>query len=66
MEGTHGGGPRSFADAHPLAGSPSALEPARFFEREEVTRQLVQHIQRRLQGSEREPSIGAIDFQAAM
>ena len=35
------------ADADPLAGSPSALETARFFEREELARQLVQHIQRR-------------------
>jgi uncharacterized protein len=35
------------ADADPLAGSPSALETARFFEREELTRQLMQHIQRR-------------------
>jgi ankyrin repeat protein len=35
------------ADADPLAGSPSALETARFFEREELARQLIQHIQRR-------------------
>jgi ankyrin repeat protein len=35
------------ADADPLAGSPSALETARFFEREELARQLLQHIQRR-------------------
>ena len=35
------------ADADPLAGSPSALETARFFEREELARQLSQHIQRR-------------------
>lgn len=35
------------ADADPLAGSPSALETARFFEREELARQLKQHIQRR-------------------
>jgi ankyrin repeat protein len=35
------------ADADPLAGSPSALETARFFEREELARQLMQHIQRR-------------------
>jgi hypothetical protein len=35
------------ADADPLAGSPSALETARFFEREELARQLFQHIQRR-------------------
>jgi ankyrin repeat protein len=34
------------AEADPLAGSPSALETARFFEREELTRQLLQHIQR--------------------
>jgi ankyrin repeat protein len=34
------------ADANPLAGSPSALETARFFERDELTRQLLQHIQR--------------------
>jgi uncharacterized protein len=36
------------ADADPLAGSPSALETARFFEKEELARQLFQHIQRRL------------------
>jgi phenylpropionate dioxygenase-like ring-hydroxylating dioxygenase large terminal subunit len=48
----------------PLAGSP--LEAERFFESEELTRQLVQHIQRRLQGSEHEPSIGSIAFRAAM
>src|SRR6201991_2352881 len=35
------------ADADPLAGSPSALETAWFFEREEFARQLLQHIQRR-------------------
>ncbi|MDT5335957.1 MAG: uncharacterized protein QOD90_1462 [Mycobacterium sp.] len=35
------------ADADPLAGSPSALETARFFERNELARQLLQHIQRR-------------------
>ena len=35
------------ADADPLAGSPSALETARFFEREELARQLLQQIQRR-------------------
>jgi uncharacterized protein len=35
------------ANADPLAGSPSALETARFFEREELARQLSQHIQRR-------------------
>jgi ankyrin repeat protein len=35
------------ADADPLAGSPSALETARFFKREELARQLLQHIQRR-------------------
>ncbi|MGH3639868.1 MAG: ankyrin repeat domain-containing protein [Mycobacterium sp.] len=35
------------ADADPLAGSPSALETARFFETEELARQLLQHIQRR-------------------
>ena len=40
------------ADADPLAGSPSALETARFFERDELARQLEQHIQRRLQKSE--------------
>jgi ankyrin repeat protein len=32
------------AGADPLAGSPSALETARFFEREELARQLLQHI----------------------
>ena len=36
------------ADADPLAGSPSALATARFFEREDLARQLLQHIQRRL------------------
>jgi hypothetical protein len=35
------------ADADPLAGSPSALETTRFFGREQVARQLLQHIQRR-------------------
>ena len=35
------------ADADPLAGSPSALETARFFEREELARQLQQHVRRR-------------------
>jgi ankyrin repeat protein len=35
------------ADADPLTGSPSALETARFFGRDELTRQLVLHIQRR-------------------
>jgi hypothetical protein len=35
------------AHADPLAGSPSALETARFFEREELARQLLQHMQRR-------------------
>ena len=34
------------ADADPLAGSPSALETGRFFEREELARQLLQHMQR--------------------
>src|SRR6185312_13054696 len=43
------------ADADPLAGSPSALATAQFFEREELARQLLQHIQRRLQGSEYDP-----------
>ena len=32
------------ADADPLAGSPSALETARFFSKEQLTRQLLQHI----------------------
>jgi uncharacterized protein len=32
------------ADADPLAGSPSALETARFFGKEELIRQLLQHI----------------------
>ena len=54
------------ADADPLAGSPSALETARFFKREEFARQLVQHIQRRLQGSEYDPSIGSVALRAAM
>ena len=35
------------ADADPLAGSPSALETARFFGKEQLARQLLQHIQRR-------------------
>jgi ankyrin repeat protein len=35
------------ADADPLAGSPSALETARFFSKEQLTRQLLQHIRRR-------------------
>ena len=35
------------ADADPLAGSPSALETARYFERDELARQLLQHIRRR-------------------
>jgi ankyrin repeat protein len=34
------------ADADPLAGSPSALETARYFEREELARQLVGHVGR--------------------
>jgi uncharacterized protein len=33
------------AGADPLAGSPSALETARYFEREELARQLSQHVQ---------------------
>jgi hypothetical protein len=32
------------ADADPLAGSPSALETARFFSKEQLTRQLLQHL----------------------
>jgi ankyrin repeat protein len=35
------------ADADPDAGSPSALETARFFKREELARQLQQHIGQR-------------------
>jgi uncharacterized protein len=35
------------ADADPLAGSPSALETARFFGKEQLARQLLQHMQRR-------------------
>jgi ankyrin repeat protein len=35
------------AGADPLAGSPSALETARYFERDELARQLVEHMQRR-------------------
>jgi ankyrin repeat protein len=35
------------ADADPLAGSPSALETARFFEKEQLSRLLLQHVQRR-------------------
>jgi ankyrin repeat protein len=35
------------AGADPLAGAPSALETARYFERDELARQLVEHMQRR-------------------
>jgi uncharacterized protein len=35
------------ADADPLAGSPSALETARYFERDELARQLVGLVERR-------------------
>ena len=35
------------ADADPLAGSPSALETAQFFGKEQLTRQLLQHIRTR-------------------
>jgi uncharacterized protein len=35
------------ADADPLAGSPSALETARFFGKEQLARQLLQHMHRR-------------------
>jgi ankyrin repeat protein len=35
------------ADADPRAGSPSALETARFFGKEQLARQLLQHMQRR-------------------
>jgi uncharacterized protein len=35
------------ADADPSAGSPSALETARFFGKEQLARQLQQHMQRR-------------------
>jgi ankyrin repeat protein len=35
------------ADADPLAGAPSALETARYFEREGVARQLAEHVERR-------------------
>jgi ankyrin repeat protein len=35
------------ADADPLAGSPSALETARFFGKDEVARHLQQHAERR-------------------
>jgi len=41
------------ADADPRAGSPSALETARYFKRDELAHKLVQYIQRRLAGSER-------------
>src|SRR6478672_5893117 len=54
------------AGADPLAGSPSALETARFFGREQLARQLLQYIQRRLQGSEHDPSIGSVALRAAM
>jgi ankyrin repeat protein len=40
------------AEADPLAGSPSALETARFFEREELARQLSQHMHQRRRSSE--------------
>ena len=35
------------ADADPLAGSPSALETARFFGKEQLAQHLLQHTQRR-------------------
>jgi ankyrin repeat protein len=35
------------ADADPLAGTPSALETARYFGKQQLARQLLQHIQRR-------------------
>ena len=35
------------AGADPLAGSPSALQTARFFQRDELVRRLQQHLQRR-------------------
>jgi ankyrin repeat protein len=35
------------ADADPLAGSPSALETARYFDKEQLARHLLQHIRRR-------------------
>ena len=38
------------ADADPLAGSPSALETARFFGKDKVTLRLLQHIQHRQLG----------------
>ena len=43
------------ADADPLAGSPSALETARFFGREEIARQLSQHMQRRRPAKQKGP-----------
>jgi len=36
------------ADADPMAGSPSALETARYFGKEQLARRLLQHIQRRV------------------
>lgn len=38
------------ADADPLAGSPSAVETARYFQREELARQLAGHVERRSVG----------------
>jgi ankyrin repeat protein len=39
------------ADADPLAGSPSALETARFFGKEQLARQLLHHMQPRRSGN---------------
>jgi ankyrin repeat protein len=48
------------ADADPLAGSPSALETARYFGREELARRLLQrHIQR---GISQTPRVATIHF----
>jgi hypothetical protein len=43
------------ADADPLAGSPSALETARFFGKEQLAQQLLQHIWRRRSSEKTEP-----------
>lgn len=53
------------ADADPLAGSPSALETARFFARDELARQLVQHTQRRLQESKSRAVSGPVPVRSS-
>src|ERR1700755_2430697 len=45
------------ADGDPLAAYPSALEPARFFKREELEKELQQHIRRRGSLPDRSPRV---------